>query len=203
MLLRNLTNFLVAVGPWGLLALAFLDSCGVPIVGALDAYIIFLAAKEPHRAYFYASIAVAGSVIGNAALFLIARQGRRRFLQRTERGRSQRFRRWFDRFGLVTVFVPALMPIPMPLKIFVVCAGALNTRPSAFLLVILLARAPRYFGEAWLGVKLGKESTTFLRTHVWQFIIAAIALFLVLSLLIIASERWRSRRQSQQQMAQL
>ena len=195
MLLRNIANFLVAVGPWGLLALAFLDSCGIPIANALDAYLVFLAVKEPDRAYLYAAISVAGSVIGNATLFLIARHGGRRFLQRAEHGRSQRFRRWFDRFGLVTVFVPALMPIPMPLKIFVICAGALNTRFLVFLLVILLARIPRYFGEAWLGVRLGQESTTFLRTHVWQFIIAAVVLFVVLSLLILASERWRTRRQ--------
>jgi membrane protein YqaA with SNARE-associated domain len=193
-LLRSITNFLVAVGPWGLLALAFLDSSGIPIANALDAYLVFLAVKEPDRAYWYAAIAVAGSLIGNAALFFVARRGGRRFLQRTERGRSHRFRRWFERFGLVTVFVPALMPIPMPLKIFVVCAGALNTPFSAFLLVILLARIPRYFGEAWLGLRLGQESTTFLRAHVWQFVMVAIALFAVLSLVIVASERWRSRR---------
>ncbi len=196
MLLRNIANFLVSVGPWGLLVLAFLDSTGVPIPNALDAYLVFLAAKDPPRAYWYATLAVAGSMIGNAALFLVARRGGRRFLQRAEHGRSQRFRRWFDRFGLVTVFVPCLMPIPMPLKIFVICAGALNTPFAAFLVVILVARIPRYFGEAWLGVRLGKESTTFLRTHVWQFVVTAIALFVFLSLLIIASERWRSRRQS-------
>ncbi len=194
MLLRNIANFLVAVGPWGLLALAFLDSSGVPIANALDAYLVFLAVKEPDRAYLYAGIAVAGSVIGNAALFLAARHGGRRFLQRVEHGRSQRFRRWFERFGLVTVFVPAAMPIPMPLKIFVISAGALDTRFVTFLIVILLARIPRYFGEAWLGVRLGQESTTFLRTHVWQFVIAAGALFLLMSLLIVASERWRARR---------
>jgi membrane protein YqaA with SNARE-associated domain len=193
-LLRNIANFLVAVGPWGLLVLAFLDSSGVPIANALDAYLVFLAVKEPDRAYLYAAIAVAGSVIGNAALFLVARHGGRRFLQRVEHSRSHRFRRWFERFGLVTVFVPAVMPIPMPLKIFVISAGALDTHFLTFLIVILLARIPRYFGEAWLGVRLGQESTTFLRTHVWQFIIAAIALCLVLSLMIVASERWRARR---------
>ena len=194
MLLRNIANFLVAVGPWGLLVLAFLDSSGVPIANALDAYLVFLAVKEPDRAYLYAGIAVAGSVIGNAALFLVARHGGRRVLQRAEHSRSQRFRRWFERFGLVTVFVPAVMPIPMPLKIFVISAGALDTHFVTFLVVILLARIPRYFGEAWLGVRLGQESTTFLRTHVWQFMIAAVALFLLMSLLVVASERWRARR---------
>ena len=194
MLLRNLANFLVAIGPGGLLVLAFLDSTGVPIPNALDAYLVFLAARDPGRAYWYAAVAVTGSIIGNAALFLVARRGGRRFLQRAEHGRSQRFRRWFDRFGLVTVFVPCLMPIPMPLKIFVICAGALETHLLTFLVVILLARLGRYFGEAWLGVRLGQESSAFLRTHIWQFVIAAIALFAALSLLIVASERWRSRR---------
>lgn len=193
-MLRKLANFLVAVGPWGLLVLAFLDSTGVPIPGALDAYLVFLAAREPGRAYAYATLAITGSMIGNAALFLVARRGGRLFLHRAEQGRSQRFRRWFDRFGLVTVFVPALMPIPMPLKMFVICAGALETRLLPFLVVILLARIGRYFGEAWLGVRLGLESTTFLRTHVVQFVLAAIALFVLLSLLIVLSERWRSRR---------
>ena len=194
MLLRNFANFLVAVGPWGLLVLAFLDSSGIPIANALDAYLVFLAVKEPNRAYWYAAIAVAGSVVGNAVLFSVARHGSRRFLQRAEHGRSQRFRQWFDRFGLVTVFVPALMPIPMPLKFFVICAGALNTRLPVFLLVVLLARVPRYFGEAWLGVRLGQDSTTFLRAHVWHFVVAAVALFAVLSLLIVVSERFRSRK---------
>jgi len=193
-LLRNLANILVAIGPWGLLALAFLDSSGIPIANTLDAYLIFLAIKEPDRAYWYAAIAVAGSTIGNVALFLAARHGGRRFLRRAESARGQRFRRWFERFGLVTIFVPAVMPIPMPLKIFVISAGALHTRFLPFLAVILLARIPRYFGETWLGVKLGQESTAYLRHHVWQFVIASIALAVLLCLIVLASERWRRRR---------
>jgi membrane protein YqaA with SNARE-associated domain len=192
-LLRNIANFLLFVGPWGLLALAFLDSCGIPIANTLDAYLIFLAIKEPDRAYWYAAIAVAGSTIGNAALFLLARHGGKRFLQRAESGRAQRFRRWFDRFGLVTVFVPAVMPIPMPLKIFVVSAGALRTRLAPFLGVILVARFARYFGETWLGVKLGQESTAYLRHHIWQFVAASVVLVVVLCLIVLAGERWHRR----------
>ncbi|HUI76409.1 MAG TPA: VTT domain-containing protein, partial [Bryobacteraceae bacterium] len=180
-MLRNIANFLVAVGPWGLLLLAFLDSAGIPLPNGLDAYLIFLAVKDPAGAYRYAAISVAGSVIGNVALFLAARRGGRRFMERTEPGRGERFRRWFERFGLVTIFVPALMPVPMPLKFFVISAGALRTRFVAFLVVILAARIPRYFGEAWLGIKLGQGSTAFLKQHLWHFIIAAIALFILLS----------------------
>jgi membrane protein YqaA with SNARE-associated domain len=156
--------------------------------------LIFLAVKDPAGAYRYAAISVAGSVIGNVALFLAARHGGRRFMERTEPGRGERFRRWFERFGLVTIFVPALMPIPMPLKFFVISAGALQTRFLPFFLVILAARFPRYFGEAWLGIRLGQESTAFLKRHVWHFVIAAIALFMLLSLLVVANERWRRHR---------
>ena len=194
MLLRNLTNFLVAIGPWGLLLLAILDSTGLPLPNGLDAYLIFLAVKNPQRAYLYAAIAIAGSTIGNVTLFLIARHGGRRFLRRAEPGRLQRFSEWFQRFGLATIFVPALMPVPMPLKFFVISAGALRTRFMPFLLVILLTRILRYTGEAWLGVKLGQESTAFLRNHVWQFVLAAIGLFAALYLIILASDRRRSRR---------
>ena len=87
------------------------------------------------------------------------------------------------------------MPIPMPLKFFVICAGALRTRFTPFLIVIALARFPRYFGEAWLGIKLGQGSTAFVKQHVWQFVTAAGALFALLCLLVLASERWRRRRQ--------
>lgn len=197
MLLHKLADLLVAFGPWGLLLLAVLDSSGLPIANTLDAYLIFLAVKDPAGAYWYAALSVAGSVIGNVVLFTVARRGGARFLrQSTEPGRAQHFRRWFERFGLVTVFIPALMPIPMPLKLFVVSAGALNTRFTPFVIVILLARIPRYFGEAWLGVKLGQDSTGFLRHHAWDFVIAAIVLFVALCLLVVASER-RHRRRAQ------
>ena len=60
--------------------------------------------------------------------------------------------------------------------------------------MILLARTLRYTGEAWLGVKLGQESTDFLRHHVWQLVFAAAALFVALYLIILASDRRRRRR---------
>ncbi|HKW96321.1 MAG TPA: VTT domain-containing protein [Bryobacteraceae bacterium] len=198
-MLHNIADFLVALGPWGLLLLAVLDSSGLPIANSLDAYLIFLSVKDPHRAYWYAALSVGGSVLGNLVLFLIAKHGGGRFMRKIEPGREQRFRHWFQRFGLVTVFVPALMPIPMPLKLFVISAGALRTRLEPFLLVILAARIPRYLGEAALGIKLGQQSTRFLKDHMWDFVAAAVVLFIVLYLLVIANERWRNYRRRRAQ----
>jgi hypothetical protein len=65
----------------------------------------------------------------------------------------------------------------MPLKLFVISAGVLGTSFVEFLTVVLIARTIRYFGEAWLGIALGRDSTGFLRTHAWMFGAGAVLLF--------------------------
>jgi membrane protein DedA with SNARE-associated domain len=74
----------------------------------------------------------------------------------------------------------------------VVSAGALHTRISRFLAVLLAARIIRYFGEAYLGVQLGKDVEPFLRRNVWPLGGAVLALALGLYWLMRLSERRRS-----------
>ncbi len=189
---HNFTDALLAFGPWGLLLLAIVDSAGIPIPAGMDALMIFLAVKSPRQAYWYASLAVLGSTAGNLFLFLTARRGGRRFLEKSaEPGKAQRFRAWFLRYGLVTVFVPAFIPIPMPLKLFVISAGVLHTGLKPFLAVILLARILRYFGEAWLGVTLKQESALFFKAHAWHFAVAAALLSVALYWTVRLSDRFR------------
>jgi hypothetical protein len=57
--------------------------------------------------------------------------------------------------------------------------------------VILVARILRYFGEAWLGITLGRESASFLRMHAGQFGLGAVLLFVVLYLFILLRDRRR------------
>ena len=106
-------------------------------------------------------------------------------------GKGAKFREWFKRYGLVTVFVPALVPVPLPLKLFVISAGVLGTSIAEFFSVILVARTIRYFGEAWLGVTLGRESTSFLKTHAWMFAGGAAALFAALYGFILLRDQKR------------
>jgi membrane protein YqaA with SNARE-associated domain len=175
-----------------MLPLAFLDSAGIPIAGALDALLILLAVENPALAYLSAGLAVIGSTLGNLLLFYIARRGARRFLEQSSKpGRAQRFRNWFQRYGLATIFVPAMVPIPMPLKLFVFSAGALGTAVAPFLTVTLLARIVRYFGEAWLAVTLGHQSAGYLKAHVWHLTGFSLVLLAALYVIIWASGRRR------------
>jgi membrane protein YqaA with SNARE-associated domain len=189
-LLAHLTQVLVAWGPLGILLLAVLDSGGVPVAAVFDALLIFISVERPSVAWWCAGLAVVGSTAGNVILFSVSRRGGQQFLARSaSAGRAMRFRAWFLRYGLLTVFIPALIPIPMPMKLFVITAGVLGTPLMDFVGVVLLARVLRYFGEAWLGVTLGHQSTTFLKTHVWQLTGSAVALFLALYGLLLLRNR--------------
>ena len=190
-MLAHLTQVLVAWGPLGILLLSILDSSGVPVAGAFDAFLILIAVQKPSIAWLCAGIAVVGSCIGTLLLFYASRKGGQQFLAKSaSEGRAMRFRAWFMRFGLLTVFVPALIPIPLPMKLFVITAGVCGTPLAEFLTVVISARTLRYFGEVWLGVTLGHESVGFLKAHVWHFVGYAIALFAVLYCLML----WRQRR---------
>lgn len=193
--LAAMTKSLAAWGPWGVLLLAFVDSAGIPIPAGMDALVILIGVKAPQTVWFAATLAVVGSLAGNLVLFLAARKGGRRFAAHApEPDSPQRFRAWFARYGLVTVFIPALVPIPLPLKVFVIAAGVLRTPVRSFVLVILAARVIRYYGEAYLGVRLGEESLPFLKENVWTLAGIAAGLFVLGYFLMRWSDRYlRSR----------
>ena len=191
-MLAKITAALVAYGPWGVVLLCFIDSLGLPLPATVDALLIFIAVKAPGRAYFTALMAVLGSLAGNLALFLGVQHGSRLFIKTAHQtGRPGRFREWFRRYGLVTVFVPAAVPVlPLPLKVFVVSAGYLHTPLSRFFWVILLSRVLRYFADAYLGIRLGADAQSFLVRNAWT--LAGIAIAAAAALLF--AFRWNDRR---------
>lgn len=189
--MKKFANMLVAWGPPGLFLLTLLDSAGVPIPGVVDALLVFLAAKTPALWLLYAALAVTGSLMGTMILFFIARKGGEKFLdKRTATGRGARFKDWYLRYGLVTVFIPAVSVIPMPMKIAVFCAGALGVPTARFAAVVFAARAVRYFGLAWLGSQMGDNTLAWINAHKGAILGGLGALALVLFLLV----RFASRR---------
>lgn len=176
---------LLSWGPLGLFLLAILDSAGLPVVGGVDFLLVAIAANHPDQAYLAALCAIGGSLLGSSVLFGIARKGGEVLLAKyiTSR-RGKRMHSWFEHYGLVTVFIPALSPLPLPMKIPVFCAGALEVRWSFFLGVILAARTVRYFALAFLGLRYGQMTFSLLRAHLWAVILVAVALA-VMALLVL------------------
>src|SRR5262245_24739223 len=188
--LTKVSAALLAYGPWGVFALAILDSMGIPLPAGVDVLLLGVAASSSHSpktAYLTALIAVTGSVGGNAALFLAARQGKR-LVSKSEPppGKRKRFREWFQRYGLLTVFFPAVVPIiPLPLKVFVVSAGVFHTPFGRFITVIAIARLIRYLSLACLGLQLGLDAQGFLTHNGWR--LAGVALVLAALLVLVMS----------------
>jgi membrane protein YqaA with SNARE-associated domain len=172
-----------------LLVLALIDSAGIPVVGTVDVLLVAIATVSPEKAFLAAVCAIAGSTIGSSLLFFLARKGGHLMLAKyTESGRGRKLRHWFERYGLITVFVPAVSPLPLPLKISVFCAAVLEVRTSAFLAVILCARVIRYVALAYFAQRYGKIILTrpYLSEHWLGMTLVIVALCASLVLLL----RW-------------
>jgi membrane protein YqaA with SNARE-associated domain len=195
----KLVPTLLSWGPGGVFLLALADSTGVPMIGGVDAVIVLIAVVSHGQGYLAATTAVAGSLVGSLILFLIARKGGEEYHHRhTSSARGNRFRAWFHEYGLLTIFVPAFVPIiPLPLKIFIISAGALEESAMRFSLVLLAARIPRYYFLAWLGTRLGTDTIPYLREHIWGLVLLACALFVLLYAFVrIVHDRRMSRPRS-------
>jgi len=163
------------------LLIGVIDSAGLPIPGGVDALVVLVSSVHRRQGYLAAAAATAGSLVGNLILFLIARKGGEAYLARhTLHARGRKLRAWFEEYGLLTIFVPGVVIVPLPLKIFVLSAGALGAKLGRFIFVLLIARAPRYFFLAWLGSRLGKDTLPYLAHHVWEFLAFAVLLFIIL-----------------------
>jgi len=194
-LLKRIGDTLLAFGPLGLFVFALLDSLGVPLVGGVDFLLLGLAVTTPQIAYLGATAATIGSLAGNLLLFFGARYGVRRFAgEELPDGKRRKFRLWFQRYGLLTVFVPCVTPfIPLPLKVFVVSAGAMHTSVSRFVAVVLIARVIRYYGEAYLGIRLGEDAKGFLTRNAWNIA----GLILAILLVLVGIIKWYDRRRAE------
>jgi membrane protein YqaA with SNARE-associated domain len=178
----HLWEILKALGPWGLLIVSTVESLGIPNPGGTDWLLVFMAIARPNDAAWCAAMAVLGSLIGTAAFFDVMQRGGEKLLARyTSSERGAKFRAWFQRYGLVTVFIPALVPLPfLPFKAFAACAGAMGVNRWRFLGVLAVGRTIRYSGLAYLGVKLGsvENSKVWVKAHTWQMVVFAVGIFL-------------------------
>lgn len=183
---------LISWGPHGLFVLSILDSAGLPVIGGVDALVIAIATRDPSQAYIAAIFAVAGSLIGSLILYVIARMGGEVLLAKhISSRRGARLHLWFQRYGLATVFIPAISPLPLPMKVPVFCAGALQVRVSYFIAVVLAARVIRYFALAYLAKRYGHDTVHFLLSH--GVLVAVIAL--ALAVIAVAALRIYQRHE--------
>lgn len=154
------------LGGVGLFILAALDSSFLSFPQVNDLLIIYLSTKYPALMPYYAAMTVAGSLLGCYMLYAVAWRGGESFLRKRFSGaRVNRGLELYQRHGLLAVIVPALLPPPVPLKLFVLLAGAARVSPLRFGAAIVIARGIRYFGQGYLAVLYGERAAQIVRQN--------------------------------------
>ena len=158
--------FALAWGGPGLFLIGFLDSSFLSFPEVNDLLIIWMVTRHKSLLLYYALMATAGSVLGCLVLYYIARKGGEAFLRkRFKEHHVEGGLKLFQKYGLLMVIVPALLPPPAPFKIFVLLAGVVAVPVWQFTAAVFIARFVRYGGEGLLAVFYGDAAGEFLKAH--------------------------------------
>ena len=158
------TVLLPALGPAGLFVVAFFDSSFLSLPEINDILVVTSSSLDPRSAWIPISMATLGSLAGCSVLWVIGRRGGEPLLERRF-GKAQvaRTRAAFERWDLLALIVPALLPPPMPFKIFVLSAGVFGVPWRRFAFTLILARGLRYVFWGLMGIFYGAEALELLR----------------------------------------
>jgi len=157
--------WLMHMGILGLFFVAVVDSSVVPLPlpGSTDLLLLWLVAHSGNP-WLLAPCAIAGSILGGYTTWHIGRRGGEAALRRYVPARLLRpIVGWVERHRILAVFLPAVLPPPIPLLPFALASGALGVSRRRFLLVFGAARSLRYSFIAWLGVAYGRRLV-----HLWS-----------------------------------
>ena len=180
---RWLHDYIVGVpiyyaGP-AMVVIGALDSSLLSLPEINDYLVVARCFSDPKAAFYFPLFAAAGSVVGCMLLYTIMRRGGQAVMRRRFKAENiERVERAYARYGVLALAVPALLPPPMPFKIFVATAGALEYPRWRFMVTIMAARSLRYYVEGTLAVFYGEAVIDFLR-HNGLILLSAVAAVLL------------------------
>ena len=152
------------LGPPGVFIAAFLDSSFLSLPEINDLLVVTSAATDPDTAWMYMAMATLGSLAGCSVLWWIGRRGGEAFLvRRFGQQRVDGTRSAFARWDVLALAIPAVLPPPMPFKIFVLSAGVFGVRYRRLALTLVVARGARYAFWGLFGAFYGDEALATLR----------------------------------------
>jgi membrane protein YqaA with SNARE-associated domain len=166
-----------------MIAIGALDSSLLSLPEINDYLVVGRCIKYPSAVFYFPLFAAIGSVLGCLLLYSIMRRGGQAVLRRRfKRENIERVERAYARYGFLAIAVPAILPPPMPFKIFVATAGTLEYPRWKFLITVMIARSVRYYVEGILAVFYGRRVLLILKDNgmVILIIVAAAAVLFVL-----------------------
>jgi membrane protein YqaA with SNARE-associated domain len=179
------------------------------IIGALDSSLLSLPEvndylvvgrcyKYPSAVFYFPLFAAVGSVLGCWLLYSIMRRGGQALLRKRFKPENiQRVEDAYARFGFLAIAVPAVLPPPLPFKIFIATAGTLGYPRWKFLVTVMIARSFRYYVEGILAVFYGELVLSFLKANGLTILLIVVgAVIIALPIFVIVKRRKLKRRGS-------
>jgi membrane protein YqaA with SNARE-associated domain len=182
-------------GGVGLMVLAIGDSSFVSLPEVNDGLLMTFSIAKPERMPGLAALTTLGSVIGCSLLYAVGRKGGEAFLSKRFAGhRMAQIRGWYQKYGLLAVIVPSLLPPPTPFKIFVLSAGTFGISWPRFLVAILIGRGLRYFSEGYLAVTYGQAAIDLVKHNTGKVGLGVAALVVVGAVVFAIARRSSTKR---------
>ena len=175
-------GFALSIGGLGLFFVAFLDASVLSLPEVNDILIVYMVTKSPSFLLYYAAMATAGSVGGSLVVYYLGRKGGEALLRKQfSREQVDRMQARFTRYGMAAVVVPAMLPPPVPLKLFVLGAGVAGMPAGKFAWAIGIGRGVRYLAEGILAYYYGAVAFEYIKRHgggvaLWGAMISAAVL---------------------------
>jgi membrane protein YqaA with SNARE-associated domain len=145
---------MLPLGVWGIGGLAIIDSSTIPV--PIDALLIDFVAHDHKKFLLYCFMAALGSAIGSLLPYYLGRAGGELFLlKRINRQRYEQLRDRFEKQEFLAIMVPAMMPPPMPVKLFEFAAGVFEMKPVWFFSAILAGKFVRFLIWAIITITYG------------------------------------------------
>jgi membrane protein DedA with SNARE-associated domain len=187
-------SWLERLGGVGLVLLGFADNSPVPLPGSMDALVIILSAHQSHFWWYYAVMAIIGSLLGGYMAYALGKKsGKEALEKKIPKQKAERIYDKFEKHGFWSLFVPALLPPPVPYSPFLIAAGALHYPRPKFFVAVGAARTVRYGALAYLGSTYSKQIFGFFQKYYKPFfwILIALAVLGAASALIWTRKRKR------------
>lgn len=146
------------LGIWGLGGLAFIDSGLFPLPTTMDGVVIGYVATDHRKALLYVLMAAATSAVGSLIPYYVGRAGGELFLlKRINRQRYEALRDKFENQEFMAIMIPAMMPPPMPIKLFEFAAGVFEMKPALFAMAIFSGKFVQFLACALITILYGPE----------------------------------------------
>lgn len=194
---RYIISVPIYIAAPAMVLIATLDSSLLSLPEINDYLVVGRCYKYPTAVFYFPLFAATGSVLGCLLLYTIMRRGGQALLRKRFKVESiKRVERAYARFGVFAIAIPAILPPPLPFKIFVATAGTLEYPRWKFLLTVMLARSFRYYVEGILAVFYGRRVIVFMKDNglVVLSIVASLAFIAIVTYTIVNRRRIKKMR---------